>query len=129
MARSWKSWVPPALRTRADPVSGFGRHRLRLAGRDLAASGGPVFRRPWFTPGADGRMEARGGGSYVAVVEFGQPHPPHRGDQLELMARQELRPVWRIREEVEAHLERREMVEWDGESERGESALAVARDR
>ena len=115
-----------------------------MAGRDLAASGGPVFRRPWFTPGADGRMEARGGGSYVAVVEFGepmrarvllgygkasQPHPPHRGDQLELMARQELRPVWRIREEVEAHLERREMVEWDGESERGESALAVARDR
>ena len=45
------------------------------------------------------------------------------------MARQELRPVWRTREEVEAHLERREMVEWDGESERGESSPAVARDR
>ena len=119
-------------------------HRLRSAGRDLAASGGPVFRRLWFAPGADGRMEARGGDSYVAVVEFGdpvrarallgygnasQPHSPHRGDQFELMARQELRPVWRTREEVEAHLERREMVEWDGESERGESSPAVARDR
>ena len=37
-------------------------HRLRSAGRDLAASGGPVFRRLWFTPGADGRMEARAWG-------------------------------------------------------------------
>ena len=104
-------------------------HRLRFAGRDLPAGGGPVFRRLWFAPGADRRMEARGGDSYVAVVEFGEPvrarallgygnasqaHSPHRGDQLELMARQELRPVWRTREEVEAHLEQREEVVWDG---------------
>ena len=30
------------------------------------------------------------------------------------MARQELRPVWRSRAEVEAHLARREVVEWKG---------------
>ena len=79
--------------------------------------------------GADGLFEVRGGDSFVAVVEFSepvrarvllgygnasQPDSPHRGDQLELMARRELRPVWRSRAEVEAHLERREMVEWEG---------------
>ena len=106
-------------------------HRLRYAGRDLPASGGGgglgIFRTLWFAPGEDGKRQATGGDSYVAAVEFGgkvrarallgygnasQPDSPHRGDQLELMARGELRPVWRSRSEVEAHLERREVVEW-----------------
>ncbi len=104
-------------------------HRLRFAGRDLPASGGPGFRTLWFARSTDGLFEVRGGDSYVAVVEFSepvrarvllgygnasQPDSPHRGDQLELMARQDLRPVWRSRAEVEAHLERREVVEWEG---------------
>ena len=61
----------------------------------------------------------------MAVVEFGdpvraevllsygnasQPGSQHLGDQLELMARQELRPVWRTRAEVETNLERREVM-------------------
>ena len=104
-------------------------HRLRFAGRDLPASGGPSFQTLWFARGADGLFEVRGGDSFVAVVEFSEPvqarvllgygnasqsNSPHRGDQLELMARQELRPVWRSRAEVEAHLARREVVEWKG---------------
>ena len=101
-------------------------HRLRLGGRDLPASGGRGFRTIWFRRGPDGRSYARGGDSFVAVVEFGdpvraevllsygnasQPGSPHRGDQLELMARQELRPVWRTRAEVEANLARSEVME------------------
>ena len=39
-----------------------------------------------------------------------QPGSPHIGDQLELSARKEMRPVWRMRVEVEAHLESREVL-------------------
>jgi len=57
----------------------------------------------------------------VAEVEFGpgrpmarvllsygnatQPGSPHVGDQLALLAGQEMRPAWWAREEVQAHLE------------------------
>jgi acyl-homoserine-lactone acylase len=57
----------------------------------------------------------------VAEVEFGprrptarvlltygnatQPGSPHVGDQLVLVARQEMRPAWRTREELQGHLE------------------------
>ena len=47
----------------------------------------------------------------MAVLGYGnasQPGSPHRTDQLELVARKELRSVWRAREEIEAHLESRE---------------------
>ena len=65
------------------------------------------------------------GDSYVAAVEFSdpvraqaivtygnasQPGSPHIGDQLALAAKGELRPVWRTRAEIEAHLEAREVV-------------------
>jgi acyl-homoserine-lactone acylase len=74
----------------------------------------------------DGRtMIVNGGDSYIAAVEFtvpvqakalvtygnaSQPDSPHRGDQLTLAARGELRPVWRTREEIEANLEAHEVV-------------------
>ena len=60
---------------------------------------------------------------YVAAIEFTSPlrartlvgpgnasraGSPHRADQLPLYARKELKPAWRTRAEVEAHLERRE---------------------
>jgi hypothetical protein len=41
-----------------------------------------------------------------------QPGSPHRGDQLQLLAEKELRPAWRTREEVEANLERSELLEY-----------------
>lgn len=102
-------------------------HRLRAGAVDLPANGADgalgVFRVTDFAPDGDGRLRAVGGDSYVAVVEFGdsirargllaygnasQAGSSHRGDQFALYARQELRPIWRSRAEVVAHLERRE---------------------
>ncbi len=66
-----------------------------------------------------------GGDSYIAAVEFAdpvraqalvsygnasQPDSPHAGDQLALAAKGELRPVWRTRDEITAHLEAREVI-------------------
>ena len=103
-------------------------YRLRVGGRDLPASGGPsrlgIFRSLEFAPEKDGRFRALFGDSFVALVEFSQPvrakallsygnasqpDSPHRGDQLALFARKQLRPVWRTRKEVEANLESREV--------------------
>lgn len=104
-------------------------YRLRAGGRDLPASGGPsrlgVFRSLEFAPEKDGRFRALFGDSFVALVEFSQPvrakallsygnasqpGSPHRGDQLVLFARKQLRPVWRTRKEIEAHLESTEVL-------------------
>ena len=104
-------------------------YRLRMGGRDLPASGGPsrlgVFRVLEFAPEKDGRFRAAFGDSFVALVEFSQPvraqallsygnatqpDSPHRGDQLALFARKQLRPVWRTRKEIETHLELREVL-------------------
>lgn len=38
-----------------------------------------------------------------------QPGSPHRADQLELLARKQLRPAWRTRREIEAHLASRQL--------------------
>jgi acyl-homoserine-lactone acylase len=34
-----------------------------------------------------------------------QSGSPHNGDQLALLSRKEMRPAWRTRAEIEAHLE------------------------
>jgi acyl-homoserine-lactone acylase len=104
-------------------------HRLRMGDLDLPASGGPddvgIFRVIDFqrVPGDNLRLTATSGDSYVAVIEFSrpvrarslmsygnasQPGSPHRSDQLELFARNQLRPVWLTREEINANLSRRE---------------------
>lgn len=102
-------------------------YRIRYAGRDLPANGGPgnplgIFRSLYFTPPRDGVAEADGGDSFYAAVEFGdplrarvllsygnstQPGSPHHGDQLDLFSSQKLRTPWRSRTEIEAHLESR----------------------
>ncbi len=103
-------------------------HRLRSAGIDLPANGAPdwmgVLRVLFFTRDDDGRFHSSLGDSYVSIVEFSnpvratallsygnasQPGSPHKGDQLELFSKKELRPVWRTREETEAHLEKKEV--------------------
>lgn len=101
--------------------------RLRHAGHDLPGNGGPgdpfgIFRVAQYTPEADGKAAITFGDTYYQVVEFSspvrakvltaygnasQPGSPHRGDQLELFARQEMRDAWRTRAEVERHLESR----------------------
>ena len=78
-----------------------------------------LFRTLWFVPSEDQRFEAIGGESYVAVIEFSnpvramalmsygnatQPEALGRGEQLKLFASKKLRPVWRSRQEIEAHL-------------------------
>jgi acyl-homoserine-lactone acylase len=102
-------------------------HRLRRDSLDFAASGAPggpgVFRVLGFADAGNGRRVATSGDSFVAVVEFGdqvravallgygnasKPGSPHRTDQLGLLARSQLRPVWLSIGEVEANLERRE---------------------
>lgn len=74
-----------------------------------------------YVPEADGRFRSIAGETFVAEVEFGpgrptarvlltygnatQPGSPHVGDQLALLAQQEMRPAWRTREELASHLE------------------------
>jgi acyl-homoserine-lactone acylase len=103
-------------------------HRLRRDGVDLPANGGGgqygVFRTMSYVEAPDGRRVPNHGDSYVAAIEFSdpvraraltiygnasQPGSPHRTDQLEWFARQELRPVWRTRAEIEANLSAREV--------------------
>jgi acyl-homoserine-lactone acylase len=104
-------------------------YRLRIGGKDLPANGGPgdlgIFRVVGFTEDKDGKMRASGGDSYVATVEFSQPvrarslisygnasqrGSVHIGDQIELFAKKQLKPVWLVRAEIERNLERREVV-------------------
>ena len=104
-------------------------HRFRRGKIDLPGNGGPgdlfgIFRAIYYHKAADGRFEAVGGDSYVAAIEFSnpvraqavlapgnasQPGSPHLNDQLLLVARKELRPVWRTRAEIETHLESRKV--------------------
>jgi acyl-homoserine-lactone acylase len=103
-------------------------YRFRKDDVDLPGNGGPselgIFRVVNYTGGPQGTQRAIGGDSFVMVVEFGrkiearallgygnasQPQSPHRTDQLRFMASKALRPVWRGKGQVEAHLEAREV--------------------
>jgi acyl-homoserine-lactone acylase len=100
-------------------------HRLRYGIKDYPANGGPdwlgTMRVLFFMQGQDMKFQAIFGDSYMSVVEFSnpvrakvllsygnssQPGSIHRGDQLELYSRKEMRQAWRTREEIEANLEK-----------------------
>ncbi|MEG4850278.1 acylase [Microcoleus sp. B5-D4] len=103
---------------------------FRLPGEaNLPANGADgalgVFRSVWFAAGKNDRFQAVAGDSFVAAIEFSnpvkamalnsygnasQPGSPHAGDQLQLFARKQLRPVWRSRSEIEAHLSLRQKL-------------------
>ncbi len=102
--------------------------RLRQGKLDLPGNGGDddlgIFRVINFAPAKDGRFQAVHGDSYVAAIEFSQPvkamavmsygnasqpGSSHQTDQLDLVAKQQLRPVWLTRKDVEAHLEARQV--------------------
>ena len=68
----------------------------------------------------DGKVEAVHGDSFYAVVEFSTPQhaevllnygnwskkgSPHVEDQIKLMSRKQMRPIWKDRKDIEAHLE------------------------
>jgi acyl-homoserine-lactone acylase len=102
--------------------------RLRYGGKDLPANGAPgdplgVFRAASPAPGPGGKFVVIAGDTYYAAVEFARPvrakallaygnatrpGSPHRGDQLDLFAKQQMREIWRTRTEIAAHLERRD---------------------
>jgi acyl-homoserine-lactone acylase len=102
-------------------------HRLVGPEGSYPASGGNglfgLFRVLWFSEGQDGQRRAVGGDSYVALTEFtddgprakavlpygnaSQPGSPYRGDQLEMYSEKQMRPVWRNRDSVRAHLDER----------------------
>jgi len=102
-------------------------YRVRRDGVDLPSSGAGsefgVFHVANYSETTDGKFELIGGTSFVELVEFSSPlraftqlgygnasrtGSPHRTDQLRLFADKHLKPVWRTRREVEAHLERKE---------------------
>jgi len=102
-------------------------YRLRYAGKDLPGNGGPgdpfgIFRVAYYAPDEDGKRRILAGDTYYQVVEFSkpirakvltaygnatQPGSPHRGDQLELFSREEMREVWRERAVVEGKVKER----------------------
>ena len=101
--------------------------RISYKNIDLPASGGPglfgIFRVLDLVPGNNNRFQTFAGDSYIAAIEFSnpvkakvlttygnatQPHSKHIGDQLPLYVRNELRPVWRTRKDIESHLESRQ---------------------
>ncbi|OGF53857.1 MAG: 7-beta-(4-carbaxybutanamido)cephalosporanic acid acylase [Candidatus Fraserbacteria bacterium RBG_16_55_9] len=104
--------------------------RLRYGDKDYPGNGGPgdpagIVRVIYYTPAPDGYFQSVAGDSYFAAIEFStpvrakallmygnasQPGSSHAGDQLELSARKEMRPIWRTRWEIDAHLESREVL-------------------
>lgn len=102
----------------------FRRDTVDLPGNGASGALG-AFRVVNYASATGQRFVAVGGDSYVAAIEFAtpvrasalvgygnasQPGSPHRVDQLPLLGRQSLRPVWRDRAAIGAHLERREQV-------------------
>lgn len=110
-------------------------HRLRVGSYDVPANGGPgdlgIFRVVQYEDERNVTTPAKKqigvqGESYVGVVEFtpagarastlvtygnaSQAGSPHVGDQLALFAEKKLKPVWRTRAEIEANLEKRELI-------------------
>lgn len=102
-------------------------HRFRCADNDWPANGGPgdlgIFRTIGYRPAADGKLVGMTGDSFVAIIEMGekvrarvlmsygnssQPKLPFKCDQMELLARKEMRWALITRDEIEAHLLRRE---------------------
>nr|WP_245602708.1 acylase [Gloeothece verrucosa] len=104
--------------------------RLRYGDKDLPASGGPgilgCFRVLNLQKAQDERFQVAFGDTYIAAIKFSdppeakalmvygnstQPGSVHVGDQLELYAQGQLRPVWRTRPQIEAHLELKEEID------------------
>ena len=102
--------------------------RFRRGTVDLPGNGAPsalgairtVDPGPWI----DGKAEGVRGDSYFAVIEFSTPvhaeallsygnwskaGSPHVEDQVRLSSQKQMRPVWRDRKDIEAHLESRKI--------------------
>jgi len=102
--------------------------RFRRGNVDLPGNGAPSMMGAIRTvnPGkfVNGKAEGISGDTYFAVIEFSNPvhaeallsygnwskaGSPHVEDQMRLLSKKEMRPVWRSRQEVEANLESRKV--------------------
>ena len=102
--------------------------RLRRGTLDLPGNGAPSMLGAIRTvdpgPFLNGKAEAVAGDTYFAVIEFSNPvkaeallgygnwsraGSKHIDDQLTLMSKKQMRPVWRERKEIEANLESRKV--------------------
>jgi acyl-homoserine-lactone acylase len=98
--------------------------RFRLGDVDLPGNGGfgnlGIFRVITWSPMKDGHRTPLHGETYISAIEFTtpmkamglmsygqstQPGSPHRSDQLGLLSKQQLRPIWLTRAEAEQHRE------------------------
>ncbi len=103
--------------------------RMQAGQTQLPAHGAPSnlgsFRVLTLRSDDQQKFQAIAGESYLSVMEFGeqpqaqtilvygnssQPDSPHNGDQLNLYANNQWRPAWRSRPEIEAHLEKRDVL-------------------
>ncbi|MEM7581561.1 MAG: penicillin acylase family protein, partial [Cyanobacteria bacterium P01_A01_bin.80] len=102
--------------------------RLKYGNVNLPGNGGDgdlgIFRVVNFAPSENGQFQPVAGDSYVAAIEFSKPvramalmsygNSSQRGsrhsvDQLQLFAEKKLRPVWRTKKDIKAHLETRQV--------------------
>jgi acyl-homoserine-lactone acylase len=102
--------------------------RFRRGNTDLPGNGAPsqlgAIRTIGVSAFKDGKIEGASGDTFFAVIEFSTPQraegllsygnwskkgSPHVEDQIKLMSRKEMRPIWRDRKDVEAHLEARKV--------------------
>jgi acyl-homoserine-lactone acylase len=100
--------------------------RFRRGNSDLPGNGAPsqlgAIRTINVGPFVNGKTEAISGDTFFAVIEFSTPQraeallgygnwskkgSAHVDDQLPLLSRKEMRPVWRDRKTIEANLETR----------------------
>lgn len=98
--------------------------RFHLGTYNLPGNGGfgniGIFRVITWSPLKDGERIPLHGETYISIVEFSkpikamglmtygqssQPGSKHIGDQLPLLSKKQLRPVWLTRAEVEQHME------------------------
>ena len=120
--------APAALAAQRAPAERGASDRTEILWDTWGVNGAPgdplgVFRAAAPAPGPDGKFVVIAGDTYYAAVEFARPvrtkallaygnatrpGSPHRGDQLDLFAKQQMREIWRTRAEIAAHLERRD---------------------
>jgi acyl-homoserine-lactone acylase len=96
--------------------------RLHRGKLDLPLGGGPDVLNAAHAKEQDGKLIGKQGDSLVIIVDFtpqgpraesiiqygtsNRPESPHYADQAPLFVKRQLKPVWRTREELRAHLER-----------------------
>jgi len=98
--------------------------RFRRGNVDLPGNGAPsqmgAIRTVGTGPFENGKLTGSSGDTFFAVVEFSTPihaegllsygnwskkGSPHVEDQIKLMSRKEMRPIWKDRKDIEQHLE------------------------